>query len=75
MVLVGSVCECRYEEKLENFLILVVSISIGSLHLIFFNLWTKGPLIYYCLLQSEVLKATLATDAVIGAMVRALWME
>ncbi|PWZ17155.1 hypothetical protein Zm00014a_038379 [Zea mays] len=37
---VGSVCECRYEEKLENFLIPV----------------------------SEVLKATLATDAVIGAM-------
>ncbi|PWZ18660.1 ATP-dependent zinc metalloprotease FTSH 5, mitochondrial [Zea mays] len=27
------------------------------------------PLIDYCLLQSEVLKATLATDAVIGAMV------
>jgi hypothetical protein len=28
----------------------------------------------YCLLQSEVLKATLATDSVIGAMVRALYI-
>lgn len=30
----------------------------------------KKALIDFCVLQSEVLKATLATDAVIGAMVR-----